>query len=195
MYISVNSQDIVIGSDDTSNDFTDGPASEYVPNADELEILSDHSDEFHDMAKQQESQRLSNADQADQMLVSRNGENDRHAILQEIEEDMHVELPVARWLRLQEEEEANTSGRLTAPQNEVRKRGRKRKSPGENDALIEDLRKKQMALVDDQIYLQKVLVDNAMIAREEAQEKLELIKIQRKIAQITLNELENQNQQ
>lgn len=196
-YISVNSQDIVIGSDDSSNGFTNVPDSEYVPNNDELENsdADHHSEEFFDSANRQESQRLSNANQAVRMFVSNDGEDDVNAILRELDKDMHVEFPVTRWLRLQEEEEANTSGRLTAPQNEVRKRGQKRKPVSENDALIEGLRKKQMALVDDQIYLQKLLFDNAMIARDEAKEKLELVKIQRKIAQLTLDELENQKQQ
>lgn len=98
------------------------------------------------------------------------------------------EWPIARMMRLQDEEEAGMRGRLTAPQNEVRKRQPKKKPSNRNDLLVDALRTKQMTLVDEQIYLHKVQQEKESINQEESQEKLMLIKTQRQIAEIELKE-------
>lgn len=194
MHFSVDSQNIVIGSDDTSDGFSEVPDSEFVPIEDNhTENSDDQVNSFIDLAKQLEAERMQNADKADRMAVSNDGERCDGAVNQmiELEDD---EWPVARWVRLQEEAEAETNGRLTAPENEIQKRRpRKRPTTNRNDALIDELRAKQIELAEEQIYLQKIQQDTALFARNEAEERLQLIKIQRQIAEIDLNKKQNES--
>lgn len=100
--------------------------------------------------------------------------------------------PIDRWLQHQEEEDrrnAGTSGRLTAPPSETRRRrrsgSRQQPAPNENN-LTDQLRAKQLQLVDEQIHLQQILQENARIQQEEHTERMELAKIQRRIAELEL---------
>lgn len=103
--------------------------------------------------------------------------------------------PIQRQIRSQEKEEmanAGTHGRLTAPRNEVRPRRAKsnRRTVLKDGQMIDELRQKQLKLVNEQIYLQKILQENASIAQEEARERLMHVQIQRKIAEIELKQKE-----
>lgn len=98
------------------------------------------------------------------------------------------EWPIERHIRLQEEEEAATRGRLTAPPHEIQQRRPKKKQMTKNDLQIDELRAKQIVLVDEQIYLHKIQQENATATQEKIQEELALIKTQRGIAELELNE-------
>lgn len=105
------------------------------------------------------------------------------------------EFELDRRLRLQrEEEEAGTAGltgRLTAPESERRQRPKKAAPSKTNyDDTTAQLRAKQMKLIDEQIKLQKVLLENAMIAQEEAKERVKLITAQRQSAEIELRSMQ-----
>lgn len=86
----------------------------------------------------------------------------------------------------EEEEQQRTGlgGRLTAPVHEIRRRHRQ--VPVNQGVAIDQLRLKQMELADEQLKLQKILLENAVIAQEEAKERVKLVTIQRKIAEIDL---------
>lgn len=77
------------------------------------------------------------------------------------------EWAIDRWLRLQREqdmENAGTSGRLTAPPAEIRRRKRPQKMAStENNALVDELRTKQLALVTEQLELQQILQETALM--------------------------------
>lgn len=191
LLISVDSQTMEIGSDDTSNGFSEALDSEFH--------LSEHgemenSESSVDLSLQQALESMQNAGE---MHVSndanRDGDGDDVYDNQTQEMPDEEEWPVERWLRLQAEEEAETNGRLTAPAKEIRKRAPKRKANNTNDVLINELRAKQIALVDEQIQLHKMQQENAAIAKEEATERMELLKTQRKIAEIDLNAKQNSN--
>lgn len=96
--------------------------------------------------------------------------------------DDDPEWPINRWLRLQAEEEADTRGRLTSPRNEVRKRQPQEKASRKNKT-VDHLREKQLEYVNEQIYLQKVLQENAAIAQDEARARLDLAKFQQQNAE------------
>lgn len=102
------------------------------------------------------------------------------------------EWPIDRYLRLQYEqdmEDAGPSGRLTAPPTEVRRRKTAQKAtPVESNAVLDELRTKQLTLVNEQLQLQKILKETALIAKEEAKERMAMVKIQRQIAEIDLKE-------
>lgn len=102
------------------------------------------------------------------------------------------EWSVDRYLRLQYErdmEDAGPSGRLTAPPAEVRRRKTAQKATSaESNAVLDELRTKQIALVNEQLQLQIILKETALIAKEEAKERMAMVKIQRQIAEIDLKE-------
>ena len=150
VFISVDSQSMDLGNNDTSNDF------DYDNNRDDYE-----------------------ASLLDQGLP---------------DDEPWID-PIQRQIPSQEEEEmanAGTRDRLTAPRSEVRpRRAKSNQRTVLNDSqLIDELRQKQLTLLDEQIYLQKILQENALIAQEEAQERLMHIQIQRKIAEIELKQKE-----
>lgn len=178
-YSSVNSQNIVIDTDDTSNGFSDPISGEYIPSESENRSIT-HS-AFVNLAKELEAKRMENLSQADRMFLS-NSEMD--AVENEFSTD--------RWmLGMQVKDEISTNNRLTAPRSELRKRKPipkpKSKAVG-NSQKVDQLRAKQIELVDEQFYLQKILQENATIAQEEAQERLNLSKVQCQIAEINAQE-------
>lgn len=139
---------------------------------------------FVDLAKNLEAKRLENEDYLERIMLS-NAESIDHAenlYGNPINDDQ--EWPIDRWVRLQAEEEAGTRDRLTAPQNEIRKRKPKPKAIRKNET-VDQLRAMQIDLVAEQTHLQKILQTNALIAQEEAQERLELKKIERQNAETT----------
>lgn len=97
------------------------------------------------------------------------------------------ETAIDRWVRLQNED-ANLNRRLTAPPNEVRKRSKKQIRPQPKrstlDNVVDQLRQKQIELVDQQILVQKVMLENALIAKKEAEERLMMVKAQRVCAEL-----------
>lgn len=197
---SVDSQAIVIGSDDTSNDFTDDKNSgDYKPSthsSDEIKEIpkSMELNEFADLVKKYEAKRMKHAAEEERMGVSGESHGEVDQSNNPVIEDEETEWPVERWLRLQREEEmenASPAGRLTAPPKEVRNRYQKKtvnktKSDSANMELVDELRAKQLQLVDEQIYLQKVLQVNALYAQEEAKDRSELAKRQLQMAEIEL---------
>lgn len=110
------------------------------------------------------------------------------------------EFPLDRALRLQREEDTRLAGRLTSPPDEVRRRPRTKVSKAKGsvsnqartsetstvDSLLNDLRRKQLDLLNEQINVQKVLCQNALIAQDEAQERVLLIKAQTACAELEL---------
>lgn len=120
------------------------------------------------------------------------------------------EWPVERWLRLQDEEDqanrrgnskrtttrtnvqerlrnetaANLSGRITCPPDEVRKRVQQSKP--NNDDLVNELRCKQIELINEQIEVQKVLRETSLIQQEEAKERRMLVQAQTAYAELDL---------
>lgn len=171
-----------LGSDDTSNDFTDGnfdedyevsgsnQESEAMPNSHVLENEMDiHA--FTDLTKKLEAQRLRNVPSTERLQMSEVIQSDLEVIdnIDNIDEE---EWPIDRFLRLQHEQDmqdAGTSGRLTAPQGERQQRkSRQKTTPTENNVLVDELRTKQLALVNEQLELQKILQETALINRENA---------------------------
>lgn len=163
LLFSVNSQELEIGSDDTSNDYTNGDSSEF--------LLSESSSQANRMENLNADYELTARSPTMQDLNLIGGVIDNENMM-DIEEE---EWPVARWIRLQEEEEAETRGRLTAPSNEIRKRQTKKKSNSKNDQLVDELRNKQIDLVDQQIALQKLQREIAESELDKNKEKLKLI--------------------
>lgn len=103
------------------------------------------------------------------------------------------EWAIDRQVRLQEEQEEEerrqrigSSGRLTAPPREIRRR--KRTQPANQNTAIDHLREKQMKLVDEQLKLQSILLHNASIAQEDALEQLKRQKILTQNASIAQEE-------
>lgn len=183
---SVDSQNLEIGSDDTSNDFSEVPDTEFLPSE------RDHDDyrglnDFVDLTKQLEARRMANAEVEHRMVLSSIAES---VIEQNIEHNFeeHEETSMNRYFRSQEEEMAAMDGRLTAPQDEVRKRRPRTNTSNKNDLLVEELRAKQLTLVDEQIYLHKIQQESAFISQEKSKEELALMKTRRKIAAIELKE-------
>lgn len=195
----VDSQQIKLGSDDTSNDLTGG---EEYDDEDYVASGSNHGNDpnplnkgeemdlyaFAELAKQLEGERLQRLSPSERMNVS----NVAYSDLEMVEED--DEWPIERFLRLQDDEPSGTRGRLTAPAGETRKRKRAKKTtPDETNAMVDELRSKQLALVNEQLELHKILQEtalinreNASIAKEEAMERLAMVKVQRQIAEIEL---------
>lgn len=178
----MNSQDLVIGDDDTSNDYSNDDRNDLTFNIDDHGPRSKSDDVLHNIAddssnaeifelmKSLEAERTNSAD------IQTSPMSDDIQILPE-DEEFHVE----RMLRLREEERATTNKRLLAPPDEVRKRQIKSKKTDDN--LINELRLKQIEMVDLQISVQQTLLENARILQDEAIERLELTKIQRRIAE------------
>lgn len=85
------------------------------------------------------------------------------------------ETTIDRQVRLQNEEEADeqhtagVTGRLTAPPSEIRSRASSR-APPIND-VVGLLRQNQLKLVEEQLKLQKLLLENASLAQEDAKEQ------------------------
>lgn len=79
----------------------------------------------------------------------------------------------------------------TAPPQEIIYQRKQTPSINKNDASIQ-LVEKQIELVNEKMKLQKVLLQTALIAQEEAKERLNLTRIQRKIADIDLHLKENE---
>jgi hypothetical protein len=197
LHFTVDSQRIAVGSDDSSNGYSEHPDSEWLQsdtNDENADASNNQMNSFVHLAKRLEVQRLKNAKQANQLIVISDSGS-------EIEDE---EWPIDRWLRLQAEEEAGTSGRLTAPRNEVRKRQPKKKPANKNDLQVNELRLKQKALVDEQLALQKIQKEIAElelndkkeispIVKEEALERLRLLKIKREIAEIELANKKSQS--
>lgn len=212
VFISVDSQTMDLGSNDTSNDFDyDNDRDDYVASEPSVasgnqgvgelsaKVKSMDLPTFLDHVKGLEAKRMANADDSSRMAVSDDSDvrliDRTHPLDQELPEDEPWIDPIQRQIRSQEEEEmanAGTGGRLTAPRNEVRpRRARSNQHTVLNDSqLIDELRQKQLTLVNEQIYLQKILQENASIAQEEARERLMHIQIQRKIAEIELKQKE-----
>ncbi|XP_031635462.1 uncharacterized protein LOC116348570, partial [Contarinia nasturtii] len=94
-----------------------------------------------------------------------------------IDEESSTELNIDVQQALDERAEI---GKLTGPPDEVRRRY-KRVS---DSNLTSKLRQKQLELVEQQLEVQKVLHENAIIANEEAKERLQMVKAQREIAEI-----------
>lgn len=205
---AVDSQTIDLGSDDTSNDFDyDNDKEDYEPSVtsggqavrelnDKVQSLDLPT--FIDHVKELEAKRNANANQADLMAVSDDEGAARNMPYNPLVEDDEGWVdPIQQQILAQEAEEmenAGTHGRLTAPQNEVRKRAPKAK-PSNNVQKIDELRSKQIKLVEsqtqlveEQLHLQKILQETASIAQEEAQERLMHIKTQRQIAEIELQQ-------
>lgn len=218
--ISVNSQNLEIGSDDTSNDYTDPPDTEFVPSETGHDNYDDLSN-FAGLVDQLEAQRMRNSEIDDEMALPNNDGSD-NAMDYNLGQDGENEVnDLHNWVRLQEEELAAVNGRLTAPQNEIQRRRPRKNKSHTNDSLVEELRGKQLALVDEQIHLHKIQQEsvqerskqelaliktqrqiaeiemkekeeNAQINKEEAQERLHLIRIQRQIAEIELKKKQNE---
>lgn len=122
--------------------------------------------------------------QADEQIQENNSIHAPTLVRQPSDEEFEIE----RWLRIQRENEAldvGTGGRLTAPQDEVRHRRRQsqQRQVPPNSGLTDTLRTSQINLVEEQIYLQQILQENARIAQEEA---LAMAQLQRRILEIDL---------
>lgn len=132
-------------------------------------------------------------------------------IYYEYERAENDETEIDRWLRMMNEEEeenngnnlphllnndgVNASGRLTAPQNEVRKRQKGPKSSfnpsnpaksDDGDDSVEQLRRKQIDLVSEQIKVQKMMFENAYLTQFELKERIRIAQIQAKSAELDL---------
>lgn len=224
LHVTVDSQTIELGSDDTSNGYSERTDSEWQESDDNdvnADASNDKIDGYYRLINKLEVRKNMKAKQAHESIVTNesllNNENQANESIEisdslsdnaneanelnrindigpEMEDE---EWPIDRWLRLREEEEADTRGRLTAPRNEVRKRQPKKKPANKNELQFNELRIKQNALVDEQIALQKIQKEIAElelkekkeiapIAKEEAQERLRLLKMQCEIAEIDL---------
>lgn len=133
---------------------------------------------FFELAKKLEAERI-----ASNEYIAVSPSSSIAEIDDEIEDE---EWAIEKWLRLQneEEEQKETSRRrLTAPPTEIRKRASK--TPVKSIvSKVDELQARQIELVHQQINLQKILVENALIAQEEAKERLLLAKAQRASAEL-----------
>lgn len=183
MYFTVNSQTIDLGSDDTSNGFSEKTDEEWRDFSDEENVdpTPNNFASFVGLANALENRRIKRAKQTDRTMEGE--ENSAY----------DNEWSIDRLIRLQEEDEAQTNGRLTAPSNEIRTRKRKQKKQPANgtDVEVHELRLKQKLLVDQQIKLQKMQQENEALIKQQLKEKMELIKIRREIAELELEEKKN----
>lgn len=166
---------MVIGEDDTDNDFSGDDDKSYQPsyNDPNESQLSQDDEAFFDLAKKMEAERVAKLSQnmaisPDSSIIHVMPEGD------EIPED--EEWGIDRWLRLQNEEEQSARGRLTAPSAELTKRTTLKSSENK----VDELRARQVQLVDQQINLQK------------AKERLMLTKAQRVCAELEQQRIEKE---
>lgn len=144
--------------------------------------------EFAAYAKKLEAKRMKNAPEEDRMIVSGEPFVDVEGSYNpEMEEE---EWRIDRYLRLQAEEEMRNvgpAGRLTAPPNEARTRKRKpNKMNTDQTDFVDELRAKQLKLVDEQIYLQNILQQNALNVQEEIRDRHALVKANLAIAELDI---------
>lgn len=199
-----------LGSNDTSNDFSyDDGSQDYEPSVAsssqtvrELNSLVQDLDlpTFMGHVNELEANRLKNANaNATEPLLDTddNAENETsNDIVNAIDEvdEGWVNTVIERQIRQQEEEDADARGRLTAPPAEVRLR-RQKSNQNNKSQLADEIRTKQLKLIDQQIELQNVLIENAKIAKEEAQERLKHIKNQREMTDMELEEKKKEKTQ
>lgn len=193
----VNSQDLVIGdpATDTENDFSDPPESPYHFNTPDEQsdqpddnMNNSHMDFSGAMAAIRAEQNVIGSQQQSMMQDSDIDWND-YMNMPGTDHPEDDEFPIDRQLRIlneeEEEQRAGLTGRLTAPEHEIRRRQRRSKSINQDDTTAQ-LRAKQIELVEEQLKLHKTLSENAAIAKEEAKERLKMVATQRKIAELDL---------
>lgn len=211
----------MIGSDDTSNDYTyDDDKEDYVDSDQEsgkepdLNLLHQQEMDIHsftDLAKKLEAHRLRNSSTSDRMEVSdesvANAGVNPEAITPPSVTPSDQGFAIDNWLQMQNEldiQNVGSDGRLTC-ETQTRKRQPKSVSQpmGSNvgfaSHLIDELRKKQIELVNQQLETQHRLQENAMferenisIKREEAMERLALVKAKRQIVEMELKSKQNE---
>lgn len=171
---------------DTDNDFSDPPELSWHSISREHAERSEHMtlSQAMDVIEQSNSQHSSAHDEEINW--------DDYMQIPELEHPEDDEFPLDRQLRLMREEEeeeeqrAYSSGRLTAPPNEVRRRAKRMPTHQTTQDVAAELREKQMELVNEQLKLQKLLIQNAEIAQKEAKERLKMVAAQRQCAEIEL---------
>lgn len=198
----MNSQTLVIGNPDTNtdNDFT-GHSGSSVHSSRSGEVADEGTDavtgegtndsrhmNYSEALETLQEQQIRFSQMSQTMIQqspSHNSEIDWNNYMNP-EDD---EFPIDRHLRLareeEEEERARLSGRLTAPADEIRRRTKKAPSNNQDD-VVAQLRIKQIQLADEQLKVQKVLLETATIAQDEAKERLKMVAAQRKRAEIEL---------
>lgn len=93
---------------------------------------------------------------------------------------------------LEKEEDKSNRNLLTAPPQEMGQPNNQTSKLDQGDAdATTQLWNKQMELVNEQLKLQKILLENAMIAKYEAKKRLKMSIAQRKIAEMDLQLREN----
>lgn len=212
----------MIGSNDTSNDYTyDDDKEDYVgsdqegENEPDLNLLHQKGMDIHsftDLAKKLEAHRLKNSWTEDRMEVPNesvaNSDVNLEAITPPSVTPTDQGFAIDNWLRMQNEQDiqnVGSNGRLTDGEAQKRKRQPKSVSqPKESDAgftphLIDELRKKQIELVNQQLETQHRLQENAMfereniaIKREELMERIALVKAKRQIVELGLKQKQNE---
>lgn len=186
----MNSQTLVIGDDDTSNDFSvdDKRDEDYVET---MSIGSNHSRNIQINRQINDEHELNSFERLEAERV--------HAYLNDLQPLPPGERPedddtwIDRLVRIDREEALNTNGsssrRLVAPSHEINKRQpRKAKANRNDDEMVNQLRAKQLELVNIQINVQKTMHESAKIAQKEAIERLQLARIQRTIAENDLQQ-------
>lgn len=197
-----------LGSDDTDNDYSDGNGEDEETLSTQSDCGNAVGETFICLAKELEARRLKNLSSRKSFTshsyeenatsecgvnafeVDLSGFHSSVYQLPELLDKENDETSVDRILRLREEEDRNAhlNSRLTAPPNEVRKR---RKQPATSTVtqtssvnLVDRLRQRQLDLVEGQIRLNQIQTDNALIAQEEARERLMMAKANRICAEL-----------
>lgn len=173
---------------DTDNDFEDPSGSSFHP----VEDISDHMNLAQALSAMEEEEQLFQSQSKSQSSQQQPRDDsdinwDEYMNVPETDHLEDFEFPLDRQLRLlqeaeEEEQRGGLTGRLTAPLNEKRSRPTTQSS----NRIIDQLRAKQLELVDVQLKVQQKLLENAEIANEEAQERLKMTTAQRKQAEIEL---------
>lgn len=141
LIFTVDSQAIDLGSDDTSNDFSCADDDQtYEPSLlssnQEVREINKMVNEldlptFNEHVKRLEAKRLENANETQRMTISDDGNPTNNTIVENVNDidEGWGRSVIERQIRLQEEDNAHTSGRLTAPPNETRLRRTKSNTP------------------------------------------------------------------
>lgn len=163
--------------DEQNNENNDGDGSGHMNFSQALDAL------------QQQRENCSQSSQIDENnLQGRPMQHDLNIDFDEFINDRYDEY-LGQRMQEDESEQQRTDIRLTAPPGEVRHRPKqpKRTPPSKQIDVAAQLRTKQLQLVDVQVKVQKLLLENATIAKKEALERLAMATALRKCAELDLS--------